>query len=94
MPSDNAATDILGLVKRRMIIVVNGGGINLKKIQIIFWIFIENLYGNNNIKRGGVPIAIAEAKNVIITVEMISFRIGRSLNAFFNSMNEGIFKDV
>ena len=36
IPSDNAATDILGLVKRRISIVVNGGGINLKKIQIRF----------------------------------------------------------
>ena len=65
IPSDNAATDILGLVKRRISIVVNGGGINLKKIQIRFWTFRENLPGINTNRSGGVPIAIPEAKKLL-----------------------------
>ena len=92
IPSDNAATDILGLVKRRISIVVNGGGINLKKIQIRFWTFRGNLPGNNTSKSGGVPIAIPEAKKVIKIVVMISLKRGKVLNPFLISTNEGKFK--
>ena len=93
IPSANAATDTLGLVKRRIMITVNGGGINLKKTQIIFWIFRENFCGKNNIKRGGVLIAIPDANKVIIIVEIISLRIGREWNASFNSKIEGKVND-
>tara|TARA_Y100001968_G_scaffold303184_1_gene317151 strand:+ start:463 stop:792 length:330 start_codon:yes stop_codon:yes gene_type:complete len=91
IPSDNAATDILGLVKRRISIVIKGGGINLKKIQIRFCILIENLPGNIISKSGGVPIAIPEAKKVIKIVEAISLIRGRVLNPFPISANEGKF---
>ena len=93
IPSDRAATDILGLVTRRIRIVVRGGGINLKKIQIIFCTFMENLSENNRSKIGGVPIAIPDAKKVIRIVETISLRRGKVLNPFLISRNEGKIKD-
>ena len=94
IPSANAATDIFGFVKIRISIAVNGEGINLKKIQIRFWTFSDNLLGKNNSKRGGVPIAIPDAKKDIISVVEISSIIGRLLNAFFNSEIEGKNKFV
>ena len=94
IPKDNAATDILGLVKRRISIVVSGGGINLKKIQIIFWNLREDLFGKIKSKSGGVPIAIPDAKNVIKIVDIIRFSKGRAWNAFLNSMKDGGFIDV
>ena len=72
--------------------MVKGGGINLKKIQIRFWILIENLSGKNISKSGGVPMAIPDAKNVIKIVEAISLKRGRVLNPFPRSANEGKFK--
>tara|TARA_B100000700_G_scaffold323145_1_gene426286 strand:+ start:2365 stop:2604 length:240 start_codon:yes stop_codon:yes gene_type:complete len=77
IPSDNAATYIFGFVKSRIKIAVKGGGINLKKIQIKFCIFIESLLGKNNSKRGGVPIAIPDANNVIKIVVIIRLNKGR-----------------
>ena len=76
IPSDNAATDILGLVKRRIIIAVKGGGVNLKKIHIIFCTFKDNLFGKNKSKSGGVLIAKPVARNVIMIVVITRFRRG------------------
>tara|TARA_Y100001968_G_C18883882_1_gene492948 strand:- start:89 stop:358 length:270 start_codon:yes stop_codon:yes gene_type:complete len=52
------------------------------------------LLGKNNNKRGGVPIAMPEAKIVIVIVVITSFSRDRSRKAFLNSTNEGRFKDV
>ena len=89
MPSDNAATDILGLLKRRIRIVVRGVGINLKKSQNRFWTFRESLSGKHNSKSGGVPIAIQEAKKVIRTVDEINLIRGSALIAENISRNDG-----
>ena len=66
--NDKAAKDIFGLVNRSRTMAVNGDGINLKKIQIRLWPFNENLLGKYNIRSGGVPIAIPDAKKVINNV--------------------------
>ena len=92
--SDNAATDILGLVQRTRRIAVKGGGISLKNSQIIFWTFRDNLLGKNNSRRGGVPIVIQDAKKVINIVVKIKLSSGKLLNASLNSKNEGRFNEV
>ena len=92
IPSDKAANEILGLANIRIRIVVKGGGINLKKTHIRFWILTENLSEKNSSKSGGVPMAIPDAKKVIIVVEIISLSRGKELNALLISRNDGNFK--
>ena len=77
-----------------MIIAVKGGGINLNIIHKKFCTLRESLFGKNNSKRGGVPIAIPEAKSVITIVVVISLSRGSELKASINSMNEGKINDV